>query len=394
MSENIIKQETVESDEANTSHLLSREETREILTPFAFEIDKTLFGIKLAAPHKRAFAILIDLLAIAILSGAPGELLAIVLAVTTYKLGSKPKVDPTGKIRSVRRRRISRFIGAFIIFVLLIDVLPKLVEQFEPEEQESGFLQEGGIVATSDTDLASTLILAATTKNIIDVVNKSGCQSLSCWQTELLEAINFEALAKIKVEEEFAIEAFESVAEKTGLNTEDQKVLVEVLLLTFKDANSQYLLERKDLVTADDGLPNAEDNSLVAPDVAHSFEQENSMMKDDKEAKPIYSIMEYVKGIIDDLGLGFGWAAFYFTVLTSIWKGQTLGKKLFSIRVIQLDGTPLSLWESFGRYGGYGAGLATGLLGFIQIYWDANRQAIHDQISATVVVDTKQPDFK
>ncbi|MCW8832829.1 MAG: RDD family protein, partial [Colwellia sp.] len=52
--------------------------------------------------------------------------------------------------------------------------------------------------------------------------------------------------------------------------------------------------------------------------------------------------------------------------------------------------TPLSLWDSFGRYGGYGAGLATGLLGFIQIYWDPNRQAIHDKISATVVIDLRQ----
>jgi len=106
-----------------------------------------------------------------------------------------------------------------------------------------------------------------------------------------------------------------------------------------------------------------------------------------KETKPVYSIVEFIKSLIEDLGLGFGWAAFYFTVLTSIWKGQTLGKKVFNIKVLQLDGTPLSLWDSFGRYGGYGAGIATGLLGFIQIFWDANRQAIHDQISSTVVID-------
>ena len=45
------------------------------------------------------------------------------------------------------------------------------------------------------------------------------------------------------------------------------------------------------------------------------------------------------------------------------------------------------MWDSFGRYGGYGAGLATGLLGFLQIYWDPNRQAIHDKISSTIVID-------
>lgn len=78
---------------------------------------------------------------------------------------------------------------------------------------------------------------------------------------------------------------------------------------------------------------------------------------------------------------------FYFTVFTAWFDGQTLGKKLFRIRVVQLDGTGLSLWDAFGRYGGYGAGFATGLLVFLQIYGDANRQAIQDKISATVVID-------
>ena len=32
------------------------------------------------------------------------------------------------------------------------------------------------------------------------------------------------------------------------------------------------------------------------------------------------------------------------------------------------------------------AGFATGLLGFAQVYWDANRQGIHDHIVGTVVI--------
>ncbi|MBA6293944.1 RDD family protein [Colwellia sp. MB3u-70] len=101
----------------------------------------------------------------------------------------------------------------------------------------------------------------------------------------------------------------------------------------------------------------------------------------------VYKGFAWLQGLVEDLGLGFGWAAFYFTMFTALWYGQTPGKKLFSIRVIQLDGTPLSIWDSFGRYGGYGAGIATGLLGFAQIFWDPNRQAIHDKISATIVVN-------
>jgi len=99
------------------------------------------------------------------------------------------------------------------------------------------------------------------------------------------------------------------------------------------------------------------------------------------------SPLQWILGFIADLGLGFGFAAIYFSCFTSWFNGQTFGKMLLNIRVIQLNDSEISLWESFGRYGGYGAGLATGLLGFLQIYWDPNRQGIQDKISATVVID-------
>jgi uncharacterized RDD family membrane protein YckC len=99
-----------------------------------------------------------------------------------------------------------------------------------------------------------------------------------------------------------------------------------------------------------------------------------------------YSVVKWLKGIIADLGLGFGWAALYYSVFTAWWRGHTPGKRLCRIKVLKIDGSELTLWESFGRYGGYGAGLATGLLGFLQIYWDANRQAIQDKIAETLVI--------
>ncbi len=86
------------------------------------------------------------------------------------------------------------------------------------------------------------------------------------------------------------------------------------------------------------------------------------------------------------LGLSFSWAVLYFTLLPCWWKGQTLGKKMLRLRVVELTGKPLTLIRCFGRYGGYAAGLATGLLGFAQIYWDANRQAVQDKIAHTVVI--------
>jgi len=98
------------------------------------------------------------------------------------------------------------------------------------------------------------------------------------------------------------------------------------------------------------------------------------------------SLISWVKGAMSDLGLGLAWAALYFSVFTAWSNGQTIGKKICSIKVVRLDNKTLTLWESFNRYGGYGAGFATGLLGFLQLYWDPNRQAIQDKISETLVL--------
>jgi hypothetical protein len=91
------------------------------------------------------------------------------------------------------------------------------------------------------------------------------------------------------------------------------------------------------------------------------------------------------------LGLRFGWAIAYFTLLPTWWRGQTVGKRLFGLRVVELTGKPLGLMTCFGRYGGYAAGLATGGLGFLQVLWDPNRQAVQDKLAHTVVVDLRGP---
>ncbi|MCK9687446.1 RDD family protein [Scleromatobacter humisilvae] len=96
-------------------------------------------------------------------------------------------------------------------------------------------------------------------------------------------------------------------------------------------------------------------------------------------------------GSLHKLGLRFGWAIAYFSLLPFWWKGQTVGKRLFGLRVVELTGKPLGLMTCFGRYGGYAAGLATGGTGFLQVLWDPNRQAVEDKLAHTVVVDLRGP---
>jgi hypothetical protein len=38
------------------------------------------------------------------------------------------------------------------------------------------------------------------------------------------------------------------------------------------------------------------------------------------------------------------------------------------------------------RQGGYVAGVAMGMIGFLKVLWEPNRQAVEDRIAGTVVV--------
>ncbi len=104
------------------------------------------------------------------------------------------------------------------------------------------------------------------------------------------------------------------------------------------------------------------------------------------EAERPSTLFTWIRDAADEAGLVFGWGTIYLTLFLALWGGRTPGKKLFGLRVLRLNGQPLGLFMSLERAGGYAAGLATGLLGFAQVWWDPNRQAIHDKIAETVVV--------
>ena len=267
---------------------------KDMVTPDAFIVDKGLYGLALARPWRRAAAILLDLLLIAILADQNVLFLAVVAAATFIKVGK----DYQGVKRFRRTRRFLRFMAMLVLAVVIYQsVSPSYDEYVAP--------------------------MLSSEKN--EQKSEQHAQSLSPEQLALKQQVA------------------------------DKVKGVKETVTTKQQAAGQ-----------------------VAADNATG---------DDKPQPPSASLTEWVRGFITtDLGFGFGWAAFYFSLFTAWWQGQTPGKRLFGIRVIQLDGTPLSLWSSFGRYGGYGAGFATGLLGFLQVYWDPNRQAIQDKISSTVVV--------
>ena len=404
MSENMKSKVVVNNNVAN----LTEEETKQYLTPFAFKIDNTLFGLPLASPTKRGVALFIDFILIALLSDMSGVFLAFAIAISLFYLGSNRRAQQQGKIKGRKRRAIMRFFAALILFVVLVNTLPPLLKY-------TGINERPEAPETSEKfgEFTKSIALTATLFASVQTVNDSDCQVLSCWQDEVNKIAK--NIADISFEGEFELtevevnDIFIEISQAIDIQTEEQKSLADSMNKVYL----KHLIKRQQEVP-NEAIPTAlenssqnttlkksqaalinnnekESNTLILEEVITPPKKGTSSIEEPK--KPVYSLIEWAKGIIHDLGLGFGWATFYFTVLTSLWHGQTLGKKLLGIKVLQLDGTPLSLWESFGRYGGYGAGLATGLLGFIQIYWNPNKQAIHDQISATVVIDVNKARF-
>jgi hypothetical protein len=374
---------SVESDSNDYStQLLTEKETKEVLTPFAFTIDKSLFGIYLASAWRRGFALLFDLFFIVLLSDTPSEFLAFVAAVSAYKLGSNPNKDRPVKYGWLRK--LTRLLSAIVVFGILAASLPVVINKLtgvsntEPTEQ---VLDSTGInVGETTLSVEDSIKFSLLSAKIVKDVAQEKCKSVDCWHDYMNEYV--EKYANFNIDKPTAKQAIYNIIEQTKL-AEDEKLFLSTRLY------DSYLDKLKE-VNEDSAKSALDDNNQLNMSNTLSATLEEPIDKERGDKTPTYSIVKYVKALIDDLGLGFGWAALYFTMFTAFWNGQTPGKKLFSIKVVQLDGTPLSVMDSFGRYGGYGAGIATGLLGFLQIFWDANRQGIHDKIASTVVIDLKR----
>ena len=307
---------------------LSKTETREVITPYAFKVDNALLGIPLATPLKRALAIVIDVALIFVAAKLSATLIAFVAAMAFYK-GTAQQYLP--KMSNVWRR-ILKIMAASILFVSALAVLSIGIDYLEGDDSDQGLTVQG-----------------------------------------------------LKIQDDIQL-------------TSTEKKQVNAYLIKVEDESCEQSCQQNALDNLIGQVPKlAEMDDLQSPQLARALLQ-LLVLSENNEIKPVQlieekpaqtttnSILQWGKGIIQDLGLGFGWAAVYFTLFSLLWRGQTPGKKVCNIRVVALNGEPLGLLDCFGRYGGYGAGFATGLLGFLQVYWDPNRQAIQDKISATVVI--------
>lgn len=118
-----------------------------------------------------------------------------------------------------------------------------------------------------------------------------------------------------------------------------------------------------------------------------ALQEEVRSLKDEAKRSPLEKLRHWWEVV----GLNLVWAFVYFVAFPLIWPGQTPGKKLMGLRIVELTGKPLKPMLCVRRYGGYAAGATTGGMGFLQILWDANRQGLHDKAAHTAVIDTRNP---
>ena len=83
----------------------------------------------------------------------------------------------------------------------------------------------------------------------------------------------------------------------------------------------------------------------------------------------------------------FGFVAFiYGTLSMTVTGGLSLGRGLMGVRVVRLDGTPISFWRASLRYFALYLAALPLALGLLWVIWDDKRQGWHDKIAKTCVI--------
>jgi len=375
--------------------MASPQDPRKIITPASFAVAPELLGLPLASPWRRAAAMLVDLLAVALLSNAGGVFFGIVAAIVLFRASARPAQQ--GLLRWMRGAL--RLSGALVLFVAIVSGWGFWENDgAEPGEARAEAAGQTIGIVLSDLGLGPREMIALSADAM--------------------------ALGTAKTPEEVraAADRFAARLKASGVPEERLAEIRDELLIAEGDANAHaiHALRQAFGVTADAAPPapaadslarayvaaldagdsaavvglrkqlgdelSAEEIAALRRQVERLRKERNALENEIEELRDRSAFRQAFAVVVDEVGLSIGWMGLYFTALTALWRGQTVGKRMLGIRVIRLDGKPVGWWLALERFGGYTAGLFTGMLGFAQIFWDRNRQGIHDKITETVVI--------
>jgi hypothetical protein len=402
---------------------------RSVITPDAFQVSPDLLGLKLASGRRRFAAILIDLVVIGIITAVTRSfalVLGVVVAVLLVRAGFKRntvRATTGGTTKSTAFDRVRRgSVGCLGIVIGIATILAWLNlgpsgssddDDVSTVDVDVNGAVQGGTGGRTRDVLAGAVVRAAydgadslaeaerMTREFVEASEDLGMEPAE------LRAV---LLANVPRDADWAEDAPAMIERLVPLPSEPIEsrdviaVRDEVSLYTTEEALEVYVALRRSGGAGDVDVVRREalETRLAAEIAADTLaalaarvdeltddllEAEEDLSETEAELEELESrgLFATLRSLLDELGFGFGWASLYFTVMLSWWKGQTIGKRLLGMRVLRLDGGQINWWVAFERAGGYAAGLATGFLGFLQVFWDANRQMIHDRIVGTVV---------
>lgn len=374
-----------------------RTDPRTIITPDAFSVAPDLLNLPLAHPWRRAAAILVDLLLVAILANAPAVFFAFAAGLFVFWLAVRSRRD--GARASAGGRIVRATFGCLGAFTLVVAALAISAALFVDSDTTIGEFEDAG-----GRDVP---VSAAAVSDLVRLARKGDSAEVATAAGRLVERLG-----------------------SGGVPPEEMRALVDEI--REEGAGTRHVLEELDRAIAGIDTADAVDTDTLAVDsllarwttaraagdsaavarfgpalgaalAADALEAwasevrrlegrlerlEDDLVETEQELEDERSrgIMASVYALLDDVGLGLGWAGLYFTFFLGWWSGHTPGKRLLGVRVVRLDGRRLGYWVAFERYGGYAASLFTGLEGFARIFWDPNRQALEDRLAGTVVV--------
>ena len=358
---------------------------RRTITQDNFSVAPQLLGLPLARPSRRALAMLVDLILIVILTNAGAPVFGFAAAFVLWRIGSKGLFRWFFRVGAV---------GVVIVTLALWGVLrdndeePARVSdrdgteefQFDMGDLEIGptdgvrLIRWGGLLRTT-RDSARAASLA---DSIAALLRRSGASAddLNDFRQQMHQAIESDRSSAVRV----------AIDRAFGVPSGERNETA-VLAGQFNAA-----VERNDSIAADSlrrqlrqALAGSQLDQLQR-EVERRQHRIGELQADLEAARAGRGVKTRLLSFFDDLGLGFGWAALYFTAFLVLLRGQTPGKKVAGVRVVRLDAKPITWFIAFERFGGYAASLTLGLLGFLQILWDRNRQGLHDKAVETVVI--------
>jgi uncharacterized RDD family membrane protein YckC len=374
---------------------------RSIITPEHFTVAPQILGLPLASPSRRAVAMAIDLFLIMLLVKTGGVILGIVAGALLFRASTS---EPgSGFIRRSVRNGL-RLTGAVLLSVVIYKAWGALQNRNENDGDESESPSAQRVENELDLKLApgdlpalagsfftlrraeDSAAVARAAETVLKKAKASGATRADLYgaRSELVELMGDNGDDSEVAAIDDAIRAV--AGEKPAVPARDS--LVQAYLAATKRNDSSAIAAYADSVkTAFAG----EEISELTADKRRLDNETDSLARELVSARKAHGVRAFIAGAADDLGVGFGWSAVYFTAFLALWRGQTPGKRAARVRVLRLDGKPLGWWISFERFGGYAASFSVGLIGFVQILWDRNRQGLHDKACETVVVRDLTP---